>query len=499
MSERFALDTGANGPPETLTTNGLFADAAVLVASGTPPERAVVRPVVVDGAADWMRAVAESLDAHKGSRMAVAAKDQALAAQIAAGAAAAVGDAGLNAVLVDGCVERPALEKALHDDGDEGLVDAVLFDVSAELVARRTLASGVRLVTAGSYPLSVVRVLESQALGRFLDNFRRDVVILVVPETYVELVAPTVTDIVVVGRNPDELLEIGRKVVSASERLRLVAVLVEEKPPPPLIEEVDGAGARASSESGRDAGEGAAPAPRAEGAACGPTSGTAGERPEFPGRRVEVPHVVETRAVIASARPMRRRRPRAPWILLAAALTAVGIWMGLGGGRRAVTPSAPVQREEGIETAGRAPGRAETPVPSRATGADAGAARDEGREVPRGASLAADTTSRDLGRAQRQPSTGATVAAWRPGPGGRYVIYLSSHRTHLGAEIEAGAASKRGLPVEIVEAQVGDTGTWYRLELVGAYPTLAEARAALAEIRGLGYDGAWLARVSEGD
>ena len=78
------------------------------------------------------------------------------------------------------------------------------------------------------------------------------------------------------------------------------------------------------------------------------------------------------------------------------------------------------------------------------------------------------------------------------GSGGPYVILLSSHKHRSAAEWEAARVEARGIPVVIVEAEVPDRGTWYRIALVGGHRTLASARAALDIIRELGYEGAWL-------
>jgi hypothetical protein len=84
------------------------------------------------------------------------------------------------------------------------------------------------------------------------------------------------------------------------------------------------------------------------------------------------------------------------------------------------------------------------------------------------------------------------------GPGGPYTVFLSSHRIESAAEEDAQAALFLGVESEVIPAEVGDTGRWYRVAVRGGYPTLREARGVLDVVRTLGYDGAWIERSQEG-
>ena len=71
----------------------------------------------------------------------------------------------------------------MPEDGDEGLVDAVLFGLSDVTVTRRTLARGVRLMTAGSHPLTEERVFESVSFAGLLRRLAQDSLVLVLRPT----------------------------------------------------------------------------------------------------------------------------------------------------------------------------------------------------------------------------------------------------------------------------------------------------------------------------
>jgi hypothetical protein len=72
---------------------------------------------------------------------------------------------------------------------------------------------------------------------------------------------------------------------------------------------------------------------------------------------------------------------------------------------------------------------------------------------------------------------------------------VSSHRTEEAALADAQALAGRGVAAEAVRAEVGGTGTWFRVRVSGGYPTLAAARDALESLKALEYGGAWIERA----
>ncbi|MBD3347643.1 MAG: hypothetical protein GF400_00410, partial [Candidatus Eisenbacteria bacterium] len=94
----------------------------------------------------------------------------------------------------------------------------------------------------------------------------------------------------------------------------------------------------------------------------------------------------------------------------------------------------------------------------------------------------------------RADPTGGAAAPERgvSGPGGPYIVYLSSHRIISAAEWEVEEAGERGVAAVVVDADVAGSGVWHRVAVRGGFPTLAEARNALDIVKDLGYEGAWV-------
>jgi len=72
---------------------------------------------------------------------------------------------------------------------------------------------------------------------------------------------------------------------------------------------------------------------------------------------------------------------------------------------------------------------------------------------------------------------------------------VSSHKTEAAALADAEGLGGKGVRAETVRAEVGDSGTWYRVRVSGGYPTLAAAREALEAVKALEYEGAWIERT----
>ena len=168
-----ALSGAAGEELERLRESGVLAGGVALERTGQVGDLVLVRPVIGDALAGWMPDLERLLDVVNGV-VGISGTDMSEAAGLAAHAAAWLGDRGRTVVLVDATVESPVLGKALDEDRDEGLVDAVLFGVSRAGIVRRTLAPGVSVVTAGSYPLSVDHVFEADAFSRVLRALAED-------------------------------------------------------------------------------------------------------------------------------------------------------------------------------------------------------------------------------------------------------------------------------------------------------------------------------------
>ncbi len=510
--------------------NGLI-DGFVFV--GRPdelPELTVVRPVVEDDGLSWPGELGALLGARQGSVVGFASVDARLAAELAAAYASWRGDRGGDVVLVDGSLERPVIDRPLLEDGHEGFVDAVLYGVSASAVARRTLAGGVRVVTAGSRPLTIGRALDPTKVGEFAREVGAGLALLVLPLKYAPLVAESLDAIVIIDEDENSLLSAASSARGAGTK-RVVCV----RP----VRSRSAAGRPASAERA-DSAEGpttGGPTPtdgEAPGAQETSPQSSSGEEPTTPEEgesfataeadepapflkegepppflREDEPLVIEASGPRARSRGGGRR---VVGVIALAVVAAVVVWGWLGpalrgergpswrrpvseAGRRTTEQSnrEPVAvKEERAENAAErldegpgAPGEAN--AQPEAPTAQAGAAREP----------AAGEGQRGVEASEGEPAVVLDESSPLSGPGGPYVIYLSSQRLRTAAQVEVEQAEKAGLLAEIVDADVPGSGMWHRVALVGGFPTLAEARNTLDIIRELGYEGAWIARVPQ--
>ncbi len=543
-----------------------------LVYVGEPvglPELIVVRPVVEDDGTSWPGELGALVSAHEGSIVAFASADPRLAAEMAAAYASWRGDRGGDVVLIDGSLERPVIDRPLLEDGHEGYVDAVLYGVSARAVTRRTLARGVRVVTAGSRPLTIGRALDPARLSEFAQQVEAGLALLVLPLRHAPLVAESLGALVLVDEDERELLRAARTAREAGASRVIcvrplppgaeaheVAAAVEfgTRPAWPAREERAAAheeahGSWPTPEDAEDSHEEtpAEPAPvfgheetppkpapvfgheetlpEPAPAEPEPESVLAHEEeslvsgseatPAMPDEVGPSPFLEEEEPFIiaASGGPVRRRYGgRITAVVLLLVATGVIVWGWLApafreGGEpiwRRPAPegelgAAPAPEQESATGVAAQESEQEAAIPGEETAPDAGGApRETGApmEEPGGAPQETSVPVEEAVAASGEQS-GHIVERSRPlsGPGGPYVIYLSSQRLYTAAEIDVDEARKAGLSAQIVDADVPGSGMWHRVALVGGFPDLDEARNTLDIIKELGYEGAWIARA----
>jgi hypothetical protein len=595
-SELWKDDGSEPSALERLVRSGPFDAAVELELPAHPTAPVLVRPLVAEPTAEWVAPLQGLVPPGAGQRVGVTASEPAVAARLAADAAVWFADRGRRSVVIDGCVVSPVLGKPLPEDGDEGLVDAALFGVSTSLAARRTLASGVSVMTAGSYPVSVEAVLGGEELERVLGSFASDVLVLIIlPTEFVPLAAHALTGLIVAGETPEEVdATADRAGVPAVRTLMTIAVVTgasagtarapeeageapqdeaveeaaEDRPAPDGTTEgaVDGEappGEESSADrtaedaaygdeaygeepspdrTAEDAaygdeayGEEPSPDRTARDAAAAEEEPDAWDRPEpkavrppsETGDAESVPGGEATPVVMTASRaepePKRRRSAVGIVLPLVVVAVAVGWWLFTNGPlatdrservppRQGDVRSASEERPDGtqLEPAVSDTGRTDT-VEEGGAAAGGDAAQDvrpTTPEAPAAAATAARMGGRGDGTGGTEPggTTGerpwfeedaATedVTASSPslvGPGGRYIVYVSSHRTASAAELEARRAARAGVPTQTVDADLGDRGLWHRLALPGGFPTLEAARLALDRLSELGYEGAWV-------
>jgi cell division septation protein DedD len=90
---------------------------------------------------------------------------------------------------------------------------------------------------------------------------------------------------------------------------------------------------------------------------------------------------------------------------------------------------------------------------------------------------------------ETQPPQDSSGPAPPPVVEGGYAVHVSSYKAVSRAESEASALRTKGYEVEVVTADLGDSGIWYRV-CVGRVPTRAEADALaerLKDVEGFSY------------
>ncbi|MFH1690099.1 MAG: SPOR domain-containing protein [Candidatus Eisenbacteria bacterium] len=498
---------------EHLRESGVLSEGVTLERSGIARSPVLVRPVVGDALDGWMPRIEQSIGVVKGV-VAFSGSDMAETAQIAAAAAAWLGDRGRTVVLVDASVERPVLGKPLPEDGDEGLVDAVLFGVSPPAVVRRTLSSGVRVVTTGSHPLSVDRVFEGGELSGVLRGLAEEALVLVlVPPANLAMTSEALDAVICIAGSVAEV----ESLASCIEGVRTTGVHVRDQVekvadteragepselPPIVLPARERPGEPVDAEA--QAGELTPTRPEL-------MHGEGGDEPDD----TEEPR--HTPIVLGASSPPRTRPDHLASTVAVAVILVIAtvLWWYMDGQRRfysapdgpaytgqeQVTESGdsepdgggpPASTETGEETTGQdgasdeAPGvEGEGPTDGRPSAAvEPGESGDEG-----GATAAA------VPQAGERPDGAPLIS----GPGGSYRIMVSSHHRESAAEVEVAELSERGVVAEVMAAEVADRGTWFRVLVSGGYPTLASASAVLDTIKSFGYEGAWVGRAPQSE
>lgn len=515
---------------------GELMGGTIEIALGEAPEWPIpVRAVLDDLVGGWMPDVEEALLKCRGSVVGVSGSNPLLTASIASTIAAWIGSRGRHVTLVDACLDTPVIAKALLDDGDEGLVDAVSFGVSTSVVARRTLATGVNLVTAGSRAISTSRVLGADALRVVLDKLARDeaLVLVVLPRADLERALWVLDGVVAVGSTAGDISSI-EEVATDSVRpglrnvvrllVSIAGVSPQEERRVPVTETVfqeappadDGVSDDAAIvvESGS--------APRDELVSDETASDreisdeTASDReisdetvPEDSDAAAET-GVTSARAtapappsVAAVAKVEKRRRSRL-WIPIVAVLIVVvlGVLSRMG----LLEPRIPGLRDQGevaVETSrgGDEFGRtaADAVVPSDSSGELTEGISEEGlTEAAVEDAGVAGATSQITGEPPpplREDAEGEFD--WIPASVGLYVVFTSSHKRETAAHRDVGALVRSGLPAALVAVELEESGVWYRVAVDAGFGTVREAADLLEVVGELGYEGAWIEKLRQ--
>ena len=449
---------------EHLRETGVIAGGVALLRSGQARDTVLVRPVIGDDLAGWMPDLERSLDISKGV-VGISGADMPEVAALAADIAAWLGDKGKTVVLVDAVAENPVLGKALDQDKDEGLVDVVLFGVSPATVVRRTLAPGVSVITAGSHPLSIESLFESEELPKMLRGLAEDALVLVlVPPIHLPKTRGALDAAVCVAGSAAYIASL----TATGGGVRTTGILVQEqseteRAEEPVEEEPDEASVLVlpvHEESGAtlDA-EAALDAPAAEALESGRREAETGAEP------AEHPPLV----VGASSRRGQRapNRVAAAAALLLIIAVATMLWWFVDGEQRFGS-----RFDRSVRTGREQPAEVRNPEAVE----DERASSDDLGEVP-GADQTVEGESEEpgavvVGEPDVEPA-GESLSDESPegesldgeslggegvinGPGGPYHIMISSHRHEGAAVFEAGQVVERGISAEVVATEVKD-------------------------------------------
>ncbi len=490
-----------------------------------------VRPVLDDLVGGWMPDVEEALLKCRGSIVGVSGSDTLLTASIASMVAAWMGARGRQVTLVDACIENPVIAKALLDDGDEGLVDAVAFGVSTSIVARRTLATSVNLVTAGSRAISRNRVLGADAFRVVLDKLARDgaLVLVVLPRDDVERALWVLDSVVAVGRTVGDISSVEEvstdsvrpglrnvmrllvsipgvppheeRRVQITETVSQEDVPVDEGPPDGVASTgVDSGNAIPNDVASDDTVSDRGTREEAAAADVAPDDEDAGTHAETNVTGA----VVTAREPVSADAVVRVRRRGRSWIplvtVLIVAILAVGwqyriFWHGAAqepeeGGRALETSQGAPEPERTADAAIAPIASAQEPIEGMPDN-ELARARDDNAadEEP------ANHTS--VGSRASLPEDAESAFYWTPASVGHYVIFTSSHKRETAAHYDMGALLKSGLPAALVAVDLEESGVWYRVAIDAGFGTVGEATDLLETVRELGYEGAWIERLRE--
>ncbi len=547
-----ALSGTASEELERLRESGVVAGGVALERTGRVGDPVLVRPVIGDALAGWMPDLERLLDVVKGV-VGISGTDMSEAAGLAADAAAWLGDRGRTVVLVDATVESPVLGKALDEDRDEGLVDAVLFGVSRAAIVRRTLAPGVSVVTAGSHPLSVDNVFESDAFSKMLRTLAEDALVLVlVPPVHVTktlgaldavvCVAGTEADIVSLASCTGDVRTTGILVLEQSDAADAEepGEVADAEEPGEVADAEEPGEAADAEEPGEVAGaeepgelaerpplvvpmrEGLVVSARLEAAPQESRTGRAERgRPEIEARRDDTGGAKHKPVVLGASLRRRRMTPNhlaATVAVLVIVAIAVMLWWFVDGERRSNLWLDNLSRREHervveggdwepVEDSSAPRGEAGevgtteliTDGEDRAAGGEdpsTGEIASEGEREAPGEEIGSAGLDESEVRAVRESSDGGTAIS---GPGGRYRIMISSHRHEGAAVFEAERLIQRGVGAEVVAKEVENRGMWFRVVVSGGYPILSAAREDLETIKVLGYEGAWIERAADNE
>jgi len=499
---------------------GRLAAAIALFRHALPDERALVRPVVDDSVADWILGLDEALGTRGGDTVAFVGDDVLLAAALACDAAAWLGDKGTRVTLIDGSLERPSIEKALREDGEEGLVDATRFGVSPASVARRTLASAVRLVTSGSAPVSGDAVFEGEAVRDVLAAFgaSSDLVLLVLEAASVGAARRLADVVVLVATTTAELDGLAEGVAPGERCRRVVGVLVTVEETPPVGErdlEPAAGPTTGEEEAAREGGprirtpskaeteaEGARPAEPLPEPEATPEAGEQ-ETEEAPAAVPQEAEMAPEPAGVAVYDGSRPRRGVPRWAMIAGGIVVLGaagfwIWHGLlrpldDVARSRDARESVVTERDAMRPTAEAAEEIEDAAATAAGGEPAGLEErerigDDAGADARSPEAAPPTPTVEPAREERRTAP--------PAAGRSYTVFVSSHKHRSAARRDSARLERDGMQAAIVEVELGDAGRWFRVGVRSTYPGVGEARQMLDIVKQFGYDGAWIERTS---
>jgi len=461
-----------------------------------------VRPVAGGTVDGWAAQIADALGEARGRIVAVTSERPGLAAHVALGLAEQLADAGAPVTVVDGSIEEPVFAKGLPEDGEEGLVDAVLFGVSSSTVARRTLMHGVRLVTAGSYPISVPAVLGAEAYRTTLQKLAREdaTVLLVLPATYASVAASAASQLVIVGRDLATVERLSRDLRSAEDLRDVRFVTVLSAPEPPPVVEVPAPEARTSE---KEHGGGEPLVIDAPPDDATPDGGVTREPVVVTANTAFLPDSPPDQhedAPLEGERPAGRRWGGLVTAIVILLIAGVAWRTGIVDRLLSDDGDDPIPVVTPEETVAQGSSEAAS-VDSLTGSTDALQADDPG--VTEAMALDGVTGVEDDAPAQQESETADTqLRDWRAlavsgAVPGRYVVFTSSHRLISAADRDAGALERRGFPSRVVDVDIPERGMWHRVAVDAGFRTLDDTRELLDIMKDVGYEGAWIERLRE--
>ncbi len=158
---------------------------------------------------------------------------------------------------------------------------------------------------------------------------------------------------------------------------------------------------------------------------------------------------------------------------------------------------APTEEPEGVASTEGATEEAGAPTEGQTEGEPGAAAETEPGVASGAVTEVSPDALEEAPAVEVGPGQVVSEAGVLRGTGGPFRIFVSSHRQEGAAGRDLTELAARGVDAAIIRAELPERGVWYRVAVAGGYPSFGSATEVLDTVKELGYEGAWVERVSQ--